>query len=357
MGKAVGLCLVLIGNCKGRIFMFLTFLPNRVWRAYTGGKHIDALQGKTPQISRFPEEWIASCALAFNPDRVTPGEGLSQTPDGRILRDIINDDPVTVLGKPVFEKYQKNSPLLLKLLDSAERLVIQVHPTVEFAKKRWNSNFGKTECWYMLNNGGSVYLGFKPGVTRAAWEQAFQTQNTAQMLSMLHHFKVQKGELVLVTGGVPHAIDKNSFMVELQEPTDLMVIPERVTPSGNRLADEKLHGGLGFNRMFDCFVYEGLNYEETKAKYFIAPKSIAPGVERLIGAPECDKFNMDKITVNGALTLPQSKTFCEGVVIAGQGSVNGHTLQTGNCFFAAANEPPLSFSGSLTVLICTPNVD
>lgn len=55
--------------------MFLTFLPNRVWRAYTGGKHIDALQGKTPQISRFPEEWIASCALAFNPDRVTPGEG------------------------------------------------------------------------------------------------------------------------------------------------------------------------------------------------------------------------------------------------------------------------------------------
>lgn len=337
--------------------MFLTFLPNRVWRAYTGGKHIDALQGKTPQISRFPEEWIASCALAFNPDRVTPGEGLSQTPDGRILRDIINDDPVTVLGKPVFEKYQKNSPLLLKLLDSAERLVIQVHPTVEFAKKHWNSNFGKTECWYMLNNGGSVYLGFKPGVTRAAWEQAFQTQNTAQMLSMLHHFKVQKGELVLVTGGVPHAIDKNSFMVELQEPTDLMVIPERVTPSGNRLADEKLHGGLGFNRMFDCFVYEGLSYEETKAKYFIAPKSIAPGVERLIGAPEFDKFNMDKITVNGALTLPQSKTFCEGVVIAGQGSVNGHALQTGNCFFAAANEPPLSFSGSLTVLICTPNVD
>ena len=56
---------------------------------------------------------------------------------------------------------------------------------------------------------------------------------------------------------------------------------------------------------------------------------------------------MDKITVNGALTLPQSKTFCEGVVIAGQGSVNGHALQTGNCFFVAANEPPLSFSGSL----------
>ena len=39
-------------------------------------------------------------------------------------------------------------------------------------------------------------------------------------------------------------------MAELQEPTDLMVIPERVTPSGIELADIKLHGGLGFEKMF-----------------------------------------------------------------------------------------------------------
>ncbi len=34
--------------------------------------------------------------------------------------------------------------ILVKLLDSAERLVIQCHPTVEFATERMNSAFGKT---------------------------------------------------------------------------------------------------------------------------------------------------------------------------------------------------------------------
>lgn len=35
---------------------------------------------------------------------------------------------------------------LVKLLDSAERLVIQVQPTVEFAEKHFNTSYGKTEC-------------------------------------------------------------------------------------------------------------------------------------------------------------------------------------------------------------------
>ena len=32
-------------------------------------------------------------------------------------------------------------------------------------------------------------------------------------------------------GGVPHAIGGGRFMVELQEPSDLMVVAERLTPS------------------------------------------------------------------------------------------------------------------------------
>ena len=52
--------------------------------------------------------------------------------------------------------------ILVKLLDSAERLVIQCHPTIPFAKKHFNSSFGKAECWYMLDTeeDAYIYLGF-----------------------------------------------------------------------------------------------------------------------------------------------------------------------------------------------------
>ena len=52
--------------------------------------------------------------------------------------------------------------------------------------------------------------------------------------------KLSKGDVVFVDGGVPHAIGGGSLILELQEPTDLMVCGEKVTPSGRILADEKV---------------------------------------------------------------------------------------------------------------------
>ena len=66
-------------------------------------------------------------------------------------------------------------PILVKLLDSDERLVVQAHPTVPCAKRLFHSPVGKPECWHFLPGtapDACVYLGFKPGITRAAWELA-----------------------------------------------------------------------------------------------------------------------------------------------------------------------------------------
>ena len=60
---------------------------------------------------------------------------------------------------------------------------------------------------------------------------------------MLHRIPVKAGDFVFVDGGVPHAIGGGCFMVELQEPSDLMVVAERFTPSGRRIPDAKLSGG------------------------------------------------------------------------------------------------------------------
>ena len=78
---------------------------------------------------------------------------------------------------------------------------------------------------------------------------------------------VAPGDFVFVDGGVPHAIGGGCFMVELQEPSDLMVVAERFTPSGRRIPDAKMHGGVGWERMFDVYEYDGRTYEETCARY------------------------------------------------------------------------------------------
>ena len=99
---------------------------------------------------------MASTTTAFNGTLEIAGEGLGRLEDGRLVKDVIGA-----------------LPILVKLLDSDERLVIQAHPTVPCAKRLFNSPVGKTECWYFLPGtapDACVYLGFRPGVTREKWE-------------------------------------------------------------------------------------------------------------------------------------------------------------------------------------------
>lgn len=108
---------------------------NRVYRSYLGGSRIDEfLTGLPGKDGSYPEDWLASTVEAFNPGHEIPGEGLGRTVDGRLIRDLVPN----------------GLPILVKLLDAAQRLVIQVHPTRTFARERWHSPVGKTESWYIL---------------------------------------------------------------------------------------------------------------------------------------------------------------------------------------------------------------
>lgn len=325
--------------------MIFSLLPTRVYRAYYGGKNLDILEKKdNPRSTRFPEDWLASVTCAFNPDRVVENEGMSKTCDGRFLKDIINENKHDMIGQ------REEMSLLFKLLDSSERLVIQVHPTIPFAKKHFNSNYGKTECWYILGNEGEVYLGFKEGITKEYWKELFDKQDVDGMLKALHRFDVKKGDFIFVEGGVPHAIGKNCFLAELQEPTDLMVIPEKVTPSGVVLAEKKLHCGLGFEKMFDCFEYKGLDEKTTRERYFRNPKVIDESLSELV---LCDKFRLYEIKVDGEYTY-NADSYAIAVVVSGNVNISGTALTSGDRVFISENERELKLCGNGKVLVCQP---
>ena len=60
-----------------------------------------------------------------------------------------------------------NLSYLVKLLDTASVLSVQVHPDDHYAEIHENQK-GKNECWLILEAtaGSGIYLGFKPGITK-----------------------------------------------------------------------------------------------------------------------------------------------------------------------------------------------
>ena len=303
-----------------------------------------------------PEDWMASTVTAFNGKVEIEGEGLGRLTDGRLVKDVVGSLPV-----------------LVKLLDSDERLVIQAHPTVPFAKARMNSPVGKTECWYFLPGtapDACVYLGFKPGITREKWERAFWDADPRRvgnvgdsprvpMISFLHRIPVKPGDFVFVDGGVPHAIGGGCFMIELQEPSDLMVVAERFTPSGREIPEAKLHGGLVFEGMFDVYAYEGLTFDEICARYVrrgeaapypgrLAPQSPAEP-RQILGPDLTDKFSEWLLKDGESLALPRDRGVA--VVTEGVGDLNGVAVRKGDRL-VFADERELKLTGKAEVVIC-----
>lgn len=327
----------------------------RVWRTYLGGSHIDAIHGLAGEDSQFPEEWIISVVNARNAGREhIPDEGLCYLAGtDRSLGDYIAADPGNALGKAHTQKLGNTTGVLVKIIDSAERLTVQAHPNKEQAKKLFGSEFGKTECWHILGcrsldgEEPCIYMGFKEGITREYWKQVFDRQDIPAMLDCLHRFPVTPGETYLIRGGVPHAIGAGCLLVEIQEPTDYTVRTERVSPKGLKISDHQCHQGLGFEKMFDCFDYQGLSREEALENWRIAPtlREDTPRYSHweLIGGRDTDCFRLERYEIREHCEIIPGDTMCglyflQGSAVVSAGESAQHA-QAGDQFFVPAACP------------------
>ena len=324
----------------------IKLVSSRAWRTYLGGKMISKLHGECGVDNHFPEEWLMSTVAARNSGRENIIEGVSLVSNNNItLAELVQAYPVEMLGNNHIARYGNTPGVLVKLLDSAERLTIQVHPTRESAKRLFNSEFGKTECWHIIGereiNGEKpcIYIGFKEGVTRGYWQHLFDEQNIPAMLNCLHRVEVKTGDTFIIRGGVPHCIGAGCFLVEIQEPTDYTVRTERVTPSGLQVSDFMCHQGLGFDKMFDCFEYDGASLEDTLSHYrieSICEKMDGYTVEHIIYPKVTDMFALEIVTVEQTATL-EAKTFYGIYVLSGSGTISGERINTCDHYFVPAS--------------------
>ena len=328
----------------------IKLMPNRVWRTSMGGCGLDALHGLSSTAdTHFPEDWIMSTVSARNAGREEFAyEGLGRlASSGIFLRDLIQDYPVEALGSSHYEKYGSSVGVLAKVIDMAERTTIQCHPDKETALRLFGSPYGKTECWHIISVRGAlserpcIYLGFKDWVTRKYWQDAFKAQDISAMLNCINRFEVSAGDTFIIRAGIPHAVGAGCMFFEMQEPTDFTVRTERISSSGYPISDYMCHQGLGFDKMFDCFKYDGASYTETYEKSYIPQKILVKTSEytkcELVGYGDTNCFKLDKYSLSKEYEIERSNVFSAIYIQSGSGAIscNGsvQSLNAGDQFF------------------------
>lgn len=227
--------------------------PTRVHRFYRGGALLAALRGEHAEDGFFPEEWIGSITPANNPGRADPDDGLSRLADGRLLRDAVADEPIGWLGEEHVARFGTSTGVLVKLLDAAERLPVHAHPDRAFARRAFDSPFGKTEAWLVLRtreDEAEVWVGPREDVEPERFLEWIRAQDVEALLGSLNRVAVRAGDVVYVPAGVPHALGAGLLIAEVQEPTDFSLLCEwRDFP----IDPEDSHLGLGWDEAVRAF--------------------------------------------------------------------------------------------------------
>jgi Phosphomannose isomerase len=364
----------------------LVLLPqNRVWRSYTGGRTLDALAGlAAPTDGPFPEDWIGSTTRAINPPNASrhaaprpalPPEGVSEVLIAGAPHDLaalIAADPEYFLGAAHVAKFGARPMLLVKFLDSAIRLHFQVHPTAAFAQQFLHSPSGKTEAYHVLSvrdDGstaeptGYIYLGFQRPPSRDALRRMIETQDLAALEACFDKIPVQPGDTYIVPGGVPHALGAGVFLVEIQEPSDLVVRFE-FTRAGITLPESARFMGRDLEFCLDVFDLTPWPLSRVAVEAACPPKrrrALGPDSwqDDLVDASRTPCFRVRRARLGGEV-VKNENSFHIGIVTAGSVTVTAagerHRLSRFDKFLVPAGLGPLHYApeGTAEILECYP---
>ncbi len=183
-----------------RLFLLEPQYRERVW----GGQR---LRASDPPVG---EAWVA-----FGESRVREGAH-----EGQTLAALAEAYGAELLGAEVAARFGSRWPLLVKLLDCADWLSVQVHPDDEQARRLVGPDAtGKTEAWHFLaaEPGATIFAGVKSGTTQKELAAAIRE---GRILEVAHEFEVRAGETYLLPAGTLHALGPGLLLYEVQQATD-----------------------------------------------------------------------------------------------------------------------------------------
>lgn len=183
---------------------FENIYHKKIW----GGRGFEEFRNNLPEGS-IGESWDIA-AHEHGTGIVEAGEF-----KGRSLAELISEYGTELVGTKVnTEKF----PLLVKLINSKEKLSVQVHPGDEYSQK-YENEFGKTEAWYVIDA--------KPGATLIVGTKNCDLETFKKAVSenrcedYLNKIEVKKGDCFLIDSGLVHAICEGVIIAEIQQNSDV----------------------------------------------------------------------------------------------------------------------------------------
>lgn len=206
---------------KEPIFLQPVF-QERIW----GGQKLSTEFNYQIPSEKTGEAWVIS-AHPHGPSVITNGPLV-----GKTLADAWKNH------KGLFNKKaddQGEFPLLVKILDAADDLSVQVHPNDQFAREVEGVPYGKTECWYVLSaeEGAELVLGHYAKTN----DELVEMIDQGEWDKLLRRVKVKAGDFVYVPSGTIHAIGKGIIILEIQQSSDItyrVYDYDRVDDTGNK---------------------------------------------------------------------------------------------------------------------------
>jgi mannose-6-phosphate isomerase len=143
------------------------------------------------------------------------------------------------IGEAWFGEIGSQNQPLVKLLDVADRLSVQVHPTDALAAElHGTGSIGKREAWVILDAapGAHLLLGRDPAVSADQLQRALESGS--DVAPLLAKILVSAGDVLDVPPGTLHALMPGLLVWEVQQPSDRTY---RVSDWGRSSSERPLH--------------------------------------------------------------------------------------------------------------------
>lgn len=285
--------------------------------------------GKGERLGRVAESW----ELAALPE----GDCVAQDGacGGMTLSQIVRAHPRAVSSSHCAEA---PFPLLVKLLDTALPLSVQVHPDDAYAA-RIEGGLGKTEMWYILDHepGAFLHLGLRDPISRAGLERAIREDT---LLGLLRRVEVHRGDCLLVPPGTLHSIGGGILLAEIQQSSNLTY---RVFDF-HRLGPDGRPRQLHVEKALDVARLEPLDTTPPGA----LPPAIVPGGSLEVLAA-CPQFQVKVLRLNGRWEGEQGDDFLSLFCLDGRAALRSGSqvleARRGTSLFLPADMGPFSLEG------------
>jgi mannose-6-phosphate isomerase len=205
-------------------FILEPIFKQKVW----GGRRIASLgkalpgdgDGDGPPIG---ESWELADLPA---EAATEGEARSRIANGELagstLHDAMQRFGPTMMGR-LRPTDAGDFPILLKYLDAAQTLSVQVHPTPQYVADNPGAEAHvKHEAWYVLqaDEGAVIYKGVREGVGPDELRAAVESRDDARVIAAMNTVPVKPGDLHYLPSGTCHALGAGVLVAEVQTPSD-----------------------------------------------------------------------------------------------------------------------------------------